>query len=110
MLDYKGYDASVDAWIIKMQYQSVKGYFQYEDGKQEKEYHNLIDALCREFIYSKYVMPDGFVFEKSRGVTSGAFETTYMNSRINYFYIQFGAFLQEIRRSGLTIQTPLNPK
>lgn len=110
MLDYKGYDASVDAWIIKMQYQSVKGYFQYQDKKEENEYHNLIDALCREFIYSKYVMPDGFVFEKSRGVTSGAFETTYMNSRINYFYIQFGGFLQEIRRSGLTIQKPLNTK
>ena len=110
MLDYKGYDASVDAWIIKMQYESIKTYFEYADEKEEEEYHNLIDALSREFINSKYVMPDGFVFEKSRGVTSGAFETTYMNSRINFFYIQFGGFLQELRNQQKYILKPLKTR
>ena len=83
MLDYKGYDSSVDAWIIERQYESIKMYFEYRGGLLSKienslcfskfsqscfshendydreRYSNLIDSLCKEFIYSKYVIAGG---------------------------------------------------
>jgi len=98
MIDYKGYDKSIDAWIIKKQYQSIKNYFHYESESDRKEWSKFIDNMAEAFIYSKIVMPDGYVFQKQRGVCSGADETTMINSRINYFYLQFGVIFQALKR------------
>lgn len=105
MIDYQGYDSSVDAWVIKEQYQSIKNYFDF--GDERDEWHNFIDNLRNEFINSKFMMPDGFIFAKTRGVTSGAYETTYINSRVNYFYIQFGAIYQQLLNSGTKLITKI---
>ena len=95
MLDYKSYDSSIDKWVIDKMYESIKSYFDF--GRDKQKWFNFIDKMKLNFVNAKFIMPDGLVFQKLRGVTSGASETTYINTRINYFYINFGVVLQQLR-------------
>ena len=66
MLDYKGYDNSIDEWIIRAQYESIKNYFHYNSIKEQTQWHNFIDNMADTFINSKIVMPDHRRLELSK--------------------------------------------
>lgn len=75
-IDYSNYDSSVPAWLILDMFEIVKLYF-------DEKYHKEIDQVCRYFIHTKIIMPDGSVKEKHKGIPSGSYFTQIIGSLVN---------------------------
>lgn len=75
--DFSSFDSSVDKRLIKMAFKVLRTHFVLNDSDQA-----LWEKLEDEFINTKFLMPDGNIYQKSSGVPSGSYFTQLVDSII----------------------------
>jgi len=93
---FKEFDTTVNGWLVKEQFKSLKNYFRVNTIEEQKTLDNFVDNLANMHVNCTVVMPDGRKFRKSRGLINGAKEYKYLQYRLTYFYIQFGLAMQHL--------------
>jgi hypothetical protein len=83
MIDFSGFDQSLPRWLIREAFEYVKSRFSDEPGSNTywtNEYRELVDSV--------FALPDGAVFQKKRGVTSGDPWTSIIGCVCNYIILR----------------------
>jgi hypothetical protein len=83
MIDFSGFDQSLPRWLIREAFEYIKSRFSHEEGSNTywtNEYRELVDSI--------FALPDGAVFQKKRGVTSGDPWTSIVGCVCNYIILR----------------------
>jgi hypothetical protein len=86
-LDFSGYDERVYRWAVNTAFDVIKTAYAPETRDERRRLHNILD-WCRDKFLSPYIVtPEGFVYRKHQGTTTGSVWTTLVNSVVNYIYL-----------------------
>lgn len=82
--DFSGFDSSIAPKLIQRAFIILRTWF-----PQTSEVDHLFSLVENYFVFTPIVMPDGFIYQKKRGVPSGSWLTQLVDSIVNYFAIQY---------------------
>lgn len=86
-LDFSGYDERVYRWAVDTAFNVVKTAFAPKTIDERRRLHNILD-WCRDKFLSPYIVtPEGYVYRKHQGTTTGSVWTSLINSIVNYIYL-----------------------
>ena len=88
-LDFSGFDASIAPELIARAFSILETWFE-----TDQENQTYWDLIKRYFIHTPILMPDGYVYQKHKGVPSGSYFTQMIDSIVNYFALQY-CFIRE---------------
>lgn len=77
--DLKSFDSSVHEWLIRQAFNTLRTHFPNMNQEDTEIWNKLID----EFINTKFIMPDGAIYQKDGGIPSGSFFTQLIGSIIS---------------------------
>lgn len=86
--DFSKFDATISAKLIAMAFSVLAKQFDWNNSDRKSW-----DQVVNYFIHTPILMPDGFVYQKHRGVPSGSYFTQLIDSVVNYFLIQYATIL-----------------
>ena len=84
--DFSKFDATISAKLISMAFSILKRQFDWQNSNI-----NAWNEVVNYFIHTPILMPDGYVYQKHRGVPSGSYFTQLVDSVVNYFLIQYAS-------------------
>lgn len=82
--DFSGFDSSVMPKLISRAFAVLRTWFD-----STPEVDHLFKLVENYFVFTPIVMPDGYIYMKSRGVPSGSWLTQLVDSIVNYFAMQY---------------------
>jgi hypothetical protein len=95
-VDFSAFDSSVPSFLIKIAFDILHRNINWDEwnGKpvsksQKRKWRNVWDNMVWYFINTPVLMPDGRMFRKYRGVPSGTFWTSLIDSVVNHLLIQY---------------------
>lgn len=86
-IDFSSFDASLNPEIIEAAFSILLTHFNLDD-----QHLRLWKKLIDYFINTTILMPDGYVYQKSRGIPSGSFFTQLIGSIANFIIIQYASY------------------
>jgi len=84
-MDYSGYDATVSEELIRRAFQIIS--YSIDPEEEDAVVSRWLNWVMDSFINSYIVMPDRFVFQKSKGIPSGSVWTSLIGTLVNYIVI-----------------------
>lgn len=83
-IDFSGFDASINVWLIHRAFDILKTYF-----APSQTLKRLWRKIIKYFIYTKIVLPDGRRYGKKRGVPSGSWFTQLVDDLVTLIAINY---------------------
>jgi hypothetical protein len=101
-LDFSGFDQKIPPYLLRIAFDILHGNVNWDTwrGKsvspnQRQKWRNVWDGMVWYFINTPILMPDGRLFRKRRGVPSGSWWTSLVDSIVNYLVTTFLVLEQE---------------
>jgi len=90
-IDFAQYDATIPPFLIRIAFRILSTHFVELD-----EFHRVAwKRVVSYFIHTPIVMPDGYIYLKSRGIPSGSYFTQLVGSIVNWILIKWGSYKLE---------------
>jgi hypothetical protein len=84
-LDFSGFDSSIPPELVSFAFGVLKTHFRTFTEDEQKSWDKVVDY----FIHTPIMMPNGIVWQKHRGVPSGSYFTSMVDSIVNYLAITY---------------------
>jgi len=85
-VDFSGFDSSIPPALISFAFEVLRSYFVEHFNEEEQR---CWDKVVNYFIHTPIMMPDQEVWIKHRGVPSGSYFTSMVDSIVNYLAITY---------------------
>lgn len=95
-LDFSGFDQTVPTVILRKIFAIFKRMF-------GEDHIDSLSIIENYFINTQIVMPDGYVYQKNRGIPSGSFFTQIIGSMANYCVQKYMMFDLGIKASSIYV-------
>ncbi|QJQ28889.1 RNA-dependent RNA polymerase [Botrytis cinerea partitivirus 3] len=109
-LDFSAFDSSVPQWLIRTAFDILHQNVDWLNwrGKpttkrSRQKWRNVWDGMVWYFINTPILMPDGRMFRKRRGVPSGTWFTSLVDSVVNYIIVEYLTKCQQVEAKNLKV-------
>lgn len=99
-MDMSGFDERVYRWAVDMAFDVVALAYKATTRDGHRRLARALQWCKEQFLAPLVVTPEGYVYRKKGGTTSGSVWTTVINSLVNYIYINEGLIATLGRRGG----------